>query len=46
MNLGKDYLIGEPFYKMLNGDTMKFSSFQTARKMKNKYEKCYRSWGY
>ena len=42
----EENLIGEPFYKILNGDTMKFSSFQTARKMKNKYEKCYRSWGY
>ena len=42
----EENLIGEPFYKILNGDTMKFSSFQTARKMKNKYEKCYRSWDY
>ena len=42
----EENLIGEPFYKILNADTLKFSSFQTARKMKNKYEKCYRSWGY
>ena len=42
----EENLIGEPFYKMLNGDSIKFSSFQTAYKMKNKYEKCYRSWGY
>ena len=42
----EDNLIGEPFYKMLNGDSIKFSSFQTAYKMENKLEKCYRSWGY
>ena len=46
VQIDEDNLIGEPFYKILNGDTIKFSSFQTARKMKNKYEKCYRSWGY
>lgn len=41
-----DNLIGEPFYKMLNGNSIKFSSFQTAYKMENKQSKCYRSWGY
>lgn len=42
----EDNLIGEPFYKMLNADSIKFSSFQTAYRMEDKKSKCYRSWGY
>ena len=44
--INEEHLIGEPFLKTLNGDSIKFSSFQFAFKMENKYQKCYRSWGY
>lgn len=42
----EDNLIGEPFYKMLNADSIKLSSFQTAYRMEDKKSKCYRSEGY
>ena len=46
VQIDEENLIGEPFTKILNADYFKISSFQTAIKMENKFQKCYRSWGY
>lgn len=46
VKVNPDNLVGEPFTKMLNGDSFKKYSFATAFRMQNPDAKVYKSWGY